>query len=391
MKRAGIFMIMLLYFTILFGKNICMASENTEKEQADDNAIEEFYYQKIMDETDFGDIEKVSKEYVPDKMTFTGLVHDIAQQKEERPWEIIGRYIYDIFFFEVENVKPQVVSVLIYTVMFAVLSKLIFWEKNYVYNVSFLLVYASIMVLLISTFDIMGDLVSDGIDVLLAYLTALVPAYATVLAVSGNGFSAAGFYIFTFTLIYIMEWLIKLVFLPGIHIFLLLQVMNNLYEEEKISKLADIIESAISKALKLGIKIVAGIGIVQAMIAPAKDRISDSLILKSFQAIPGIGRVSGSAGEIMLGCAMLIKNSVGAAALIVLLFIVLTPLVKTFVFSAMYKVLSAFLQPLSDKRITDGINGVARAAVLYYCVMRDSAILFFIVIAIVCASTSFIH
>ena len=57
----------------------------------------------------------------------------------------------------------------------------------------------------------------------------------------------------------------------------------------------------------------------------------------------------------------------------------------------MYKVLSAFLQPLSDKRITDGINGVARAAVLYYCVMRDSAILFFIVIAIVCASTSFIH
>ncbi len=70
MKRAGIFMIILLYFTILFGKNICMASENTEKEQADDNAIEEFYYQKIMDETDFGDIEKVSKEYVPDKMTF---------------------------------------------------------------------------------------------------------------------------------------------------------------------------------------------------------------------------------------------------------------------------------------------------------------------------------
>ena len=69
-----------------------------------------------------------------------------------------------------ENVKPQVVSVLIYTVMFAVLSKLIFWEKNYVYNVSFLLVYASIMVLLISTFDIMGDLVSDGIDVLKSYL-----------------------------------------------------------------------------------------------------------------------------------------------------------------------------------------------------------------------------
>ena len=59
------------------------------------------------------------------------------------------------------------------------------------------------MVLLISTFDIMGDLVSDGIDVLLAYLTALVPAYATVLAVSGNGFSAKRIlYIYVYAYLY---------------------------------------------------------------------------------------------------------------------------------------------------------------------------------------------
>lgn len=60
--------------------------------------------------------------------------------------------------------------------------------------------------------------------------------------------------------------------------------------------------------MKASIKIVAGIGIVQAMIAPAKDKISESLILKSFQAIPGVGRLGQGAGEIMLGCAMLIKT-----------------------------------------------------------------------------------
>ena len=121
----------------------------------------------------------------------------------------------------------------------------------------------------------------------------------------------------------------------------------------------------------------------------AKDKISESLILKSFQAIPGVGRLGQGAGEIMLGCAMLIKNSVGMAAIIVLFFIVLTPLVKTLIFSLMYRLLSAALQPVSDNRIVEGIEAVARAGNLYYIVIRDASILFFIVIAIVCASTSF--
>ncbi len=101
-----------------------------------------------------------------------------------------------------------------------------------------------------------------------------------------------------------------------------------------------------------------------------------------------MGRLGQGAGEIMLGCAMLIKNSVGMAAIIVLFFIVLTPLVKTLIFSLMYRLLSAVLQPVSDNRIVEGIEAVARAGNLYYIVIR-CIYMFFIVIAIVCASTSF--
>jgi len=216
-----------------------------------------------------------------------------------------------------------------------------------------------------------------------------VPAYATVLLASGKGFSASGFYMLAFVLIYVVEWLIKLVLIPGIHLFLVLEVLNHVSSEKKLEKLAEFIESAVTKIMKASIKIVAGIGIVQAMIAPAKDKISESFILKSFQAIPGVGRLGQGAGEIMLGCAMLIKNSVGMAAIIVLFFIVLTPLVKTLIFSLMYRLLSAALQPVSDNRIVEGIEAVARAGNLYYIVIRDASILFFIVIAIVCASTSF--
>ena len=328
---------------------------------ASDTEITDTIEQQMLEKIDMSDVEKYSKDYLPERLSFSDIV-DAFLDKDQKAGEKICEYIYELFFY----------------------------EQDYVYNVSFLFMYASVISMLMASFFVLSDVAKRCIDVLLTYLTALVPAYATVLLTSGKGFSASGFYMLAFVLIYVVEWLIKLVLIPGIHLFLVLEVLNHVSSEKKLEKLAEFIEAAITKIMKASIKIVAGIGIVQAMIAPAKDKISESLILKSFQAIPGVGRLGQGAGEIMLGCAMLIKNSVGMAAIIVLFFIVLTPLVKTLVFSLMYRLLSAALQPVSDNRIVEGIEAVARAGNLYYIVIRDASILFFIVIAIVCASTSFI-
>lgn len=355
---------------------------------ASDTEITDKIEQQMLEKIDMSEIEKYSKDYLPDRLSFSDIV-DAILAGDQKAGEKICEYIYELFFYEIAAVRPVIINVLCYTILFMVFSRLIFWRQDYVYNVSFLFMYASVISMLMASFFVLSDVAKGCIDVLLTYLTALVPAYATVLLASGKGFSASGFYMLAFVLIYVVEWLIKLVLIPGIHLFLVLEVLNHVSSEKKLEKLAEFIESAVTKIMKASIKIVAGIGIVQAMIAPAKDKISESLILKSFQAIPGVGRFGQGAGEIMLGCAMLIKNSVGMAAIIVLFFIVLTPLVKTLIFSLMYRLLSAALQPVSDNRIVEGIEAVARAGNLYYIVIRDASILFFIVIAIVCASTSF--
>ena len=349
---------------------------------ASDTEITDKIEQQMLEKIDMSEIEKYSKDYLPDRLSFSDIV-DAILAGDQKAGEKICEYIYELFFYEIAAVKPVIINVLCYTILFMVFSRLIFWRQDYVYNVSFLFMYASVISMLMASFFVLSDVAKGCIDVLLTYLTALVPAYATVLLASGKGFSASGFYMLAFVLIYVVEWLIKLVLIPGIHLFLVLEVLNHVSSEKKLEKLAEFIESAVTKIMKASIKI------VQAMIAPAKDKISESLILKSFQAIPGVGRLGQGAGEIMLGCAMLIKNSVGMAAIIVLFFIVLTPLVKTLIFSLMYRLLSAALQPVSDSRIVDGIEAVARAGNLYYIVIRDASILFFIVIAIVCASTSF--
>ena len=98
-----------------------------------------------------------------------------------------------------------------------------------------------------------------------------------MLLASGKGFSASGFYVLAFVLIYVVEWLIKLVLIPGIHLFLVLEVLNHVSSEKKLEKLAEFIESAVTKIMKASIKIVAGIGIVQAMMLPQRTKYRKAL------------------------------------------------------------------------------------------------------------------
>lgn len=259
---------------------------------ASDTEITDTIEQQMLEKIDMSDVEKYSKDYLPDRLSFSDIV-DALLDADQKAGEKICEYIYELFFYEIAAVKPVIINVLCYTILFMVFSRLIFWRQDYVYNVSFLFMYASVISMLMASFFVLSDVAKGCIDVLLTYLTALVPAYATVLLASGKGFSASGFYVLAFVLIYVVEWLIKLVLIPGIHLFLVLEVLNHVSSEKKLEKLAEFIESAVTKIMKASIKIVAGIGIVQAMIAPAKDKISESLILKAFRRYRvwgGLGR-----------------------------------------------------------------------------------------------------
>ena len=167
---------------------------------------------------------------------------------------------------------------------------------------------------------------------------------------------------------------------------MLIELLNNVYEDKQFSKLAAMLFRTIRLVLKRMIVFVGGIGGIQTILGSAKDRISNNVILKSISMIPGIGKVTGASGEIFVSCAVLVKNSVGIALLILLILITVVPIAKVFIFSATYKVLAAILQPISDKRIVDGIHSIASAGELYLNLLMNAMLLFFVSIAMVCVA-----
>ena len=131
--------------------------------------------------------------------------------------------------------------------------------SGYVSNMSFLVVYGAMMLLLMQSFLLLHQVLQDGMQMVIDFLEALVPAYATTLMLSGNAASAGIFYEMTFGMVLLLESAFKLFLVPAIHVFVLLELVDHLFEEEKLSKLAELIESGIGICIKIAVGSAIGI------------------------------------------------------------------------------------------------------------------------------------
>ena len=158
-------------------------------------------------------------------------------------------------------------------------------------------------------------------------------------------------------------------------------------EEERFRRLSGLIADAVRLALKASVAFILGINIIQGMIAPAMDRLTGNTVARTIQMVPGIGNVVSNVGQIFLSSALVIKNCVGAAALIILLLLCIVPFCKMFFLAVLYKILSAVLEPVSDRRLSGGMNGIANGGMLYLKIMNPCLILFCLTIALSSAAT----
>ena len=84
----------------------------------------------------------------------------------------------------------------------------------------------------------------------------------------------------------------------------------------------------------------------------------------------------------MLGAALLIRNGVGTAGLLVLAILCLTPMVKLLAGGCLYRLLAAVAQPVADKRLTECVDGLGRGILLLLRIFLFTGILFFLSLAL---------
>ena len=215
-----------------------------------------------------------------------------------------------------------------------------------------------------------------------------IPAYLLTVGAAAGAASAAAYYQLFLMTVYLIEKCYLSILLPLIYCFILLGVINGVWMEEKLNLLLDFVQKLVAFLIKITLGLVTGFSLLQSMISPVVDALESSALKKAVSMIPGIGNLTEGMFEMVVGSAVLIKNSIGIYITVVMIFICALPVLKILLLSGALKGGAALIGIVSDKRMTNCANRVGDGSLLLLKLALSSIALFIISIAIVACSTN---
>ena len=90
----------------------------------------------------------------------------------------------------------------------------------------------------------------------------------------------------------------------------------------------------------------------------------------------------------VIGSAVVIKNSIGAVGILVLIVIIVPPVIEITAVVLTYLLAGIMIQPISDKRITGAMDAVIQSGKLMLSMIFTMALLFILSVALIAFSTN---
>lgn len=378
MGISGLILLFLLVFPLS-----AAATENEEKEVPSD------FSGYAAESPDYSEIEEVLEEILPEeKLTFQEVITSL--EESGAPWsaEEVSDRLLDLLFQEFRRHRANLAVVLVLMILSAVFSNFTaVFRNSQVAELGFYSVYLLLAIVLMNDFSEMSAGIQETIDHLLEFSRALLPAYCIAIAGMGMVRSATVFYQFILVLIWAIQYVLLYGLLPLVNGYVFLILVNDIAREDVLEKMAKLMHRAIGWTLKAMIGLVVGFNVIQGMVAPAMDSFKTAVLNRTMSAVPGVGNAAGAVTELVVGSGALIKNGIGAAGLLIILYICLSPMVKIMVFSGTYHLVGACMQPVADKRLLGGLTGVAEGGTLLFRIMFTAALLLLLTVAILAAAT----
>jgi stage III sporulation protein AE len=376
--------IIYIKLTVLILIVLVLCFTNYRKVQASTNT-------DITQEYDYSEIQEVIDDVMGGKtdFDFNGYIGKLMSGEEPLSLSAIGKQLYTAVREEIKSNMGTLVSLITIALIAALFTNLsMAFKNNQVSETGYYITYLLLFGLLLSSFIMASRIAADTISSILDFMRALVPTYLMSVAFCTGTTTSLMYYEAALALITLVDFIIVRVIIPMINFYLVIMLVNNMSKEDTLSKLAGLFSTAISWLLKSLLAVVIGFNAIQGLIVPVADQVKRSTLLKASEAIPAVGDALGGVTETVLGAGVLLKNSIGVAGLIVILVMCAVPLLKLLIITIIYKIGSAALQPISDKRFIECISASAKSASMLLNAVFVGAVLFLLSITIVAVTTT---
>ncbi len=254
-------------------------------------------------------------------------------------------------------------------------------------DAGFFVTFLLLLTVLTAGFSQIYSITESAMDDLLLYMQALVPSFSLSLCLGAGTGTSLFFYETMLMGISLLEMLMLHVFLPGVQVYFMLCMVNQL-AENRFSRLAELVRSLLRWSMKLIFGLLIGYQGIQGMLLPVMDKVKNSAVLQTAKGLPGVGNTLGSVADTIYGSGMLIKSAVGIGGILAIGALCLYPLLKLLAYTALYRLGGALVQPLSDRRVTAAVMAAAESGKLMLGMIFAGALMFVLSITIVLVSTN---
>lgn len=233
-------------------------------------------------------------------------------------------------------------------------------ENKDVSQVTYFVELILIITLIVSTFSNCISLVKNTIQNLVGFSNSLIPILMTLMLTTGAITSAGMIQPILLLLINFIGNAISNFILPVVLISTSLNIISQISDEIKISKIPKFLNSATIWVLGIIMTLFVTVLSLEGSLTQTVDGVTAKTTKAAVSTvIPVVGKILGDATDAVIGCAGILKNAVGFVGVIVILGICLSPIIKLTILTITYYLASALCQPIADAKIVNLLGSVA--------------------------------
>lgn len=338
------------------------------------------------------DMDAITKEFERLFPTFSfdgeAVLADLLQGQFWEALKKLANGIMDAVLFQKGEYRTLFLTILILGVAAALFSGFAdLFQDRQVSDLAFYFIYLLLIAVLLKFFTDTAGTVRNILENVTTFIRLYIPTYILAVGSASGAASASAYYQLLLAVVYLIEWGYLQILLPIVQGYVLLTVINGVWMEEKLALLLELLEKGIACSIKASLWLITGFSLLQSMISPVIDSLQSHTVKKALSALPGVGDLTEGMFEMVLGSAVLVRNSLGLYLTLLLLVLCAVPVIKIALTACVIKLSAALIGIISDKRLTNCVSRVGEGNLMLLKLTLTCVGMFLIQVAVISYST----
>ena len=332
-------------------------------------------------ETDISTFLNETKQYTTDffpELNSQHLVDEFTNGTKIDSKNLVNKII-NIFIGKIKENAKIIFSIIAVSILCSILKNIQSSFGGNVSEIAFYVCYLFIIILIIASYTDIVSLCKETITKLNDFMNMLIPLVLSLLVANGSIVSVSILQPILLVMTSTINVIVANVILPIIFISTMMNLIGNISENIKVSKIPKLLQKTCLWCLEFILIIFIGILSIEGTLGANVDGVT-AKAAKSIVStvIPVVGKALSDATDSILGATLITRNAVGIIGMIAIISIVLNPLISALIMMITYNVASALIEPIVDSRISKCMSGMGDSIKIVFALMATVCMLFII-------------